>query len=231
MRPEDGTHRQTGFNSYSKEIHEALGRYQYQLFSLAEDEMPDFINARDFRGLNVTIPYKKDVIPLCDEVTGSGSRDRGCKILCSGKTLQGPDPRKVSARKTRSWWVTTRDYGAFLYAASRAGIDFEGRGRSRSWAPAGHPLMARRAAADQNAARIHIASRHPETDPPSGSEIHECRDPQHRILRPAAGNRRLYRRDRQYHTGRDFSKQHAAGDPPKGFSRLPGCHRCDLQPV
>lgn len=31
--------------------------------------MPDFINARDFRGLNVTIPYKKDVIPLCDEVT------------------------------------------------------------------------------------------------------------------------------------------------------------------
>lgn len=37
-------------HSYSKEIHEALGRYQYQLFSLAEDEMPDFINARDFRG-------------------------------------------------------------------------------------------------------------------------------------------------------------------------------------
>ena len=56
-------------HSYSKEIHEALGRYQYQLFSLAEDEMPDFINARDFRGLNVTIPYKKEVIPLCDEVT------------------------------------------------------------------------------------------------------------------------------------------------------------------
>ena len=50
-------------HSYSKEIHEALGRYQYQLFSLAEDEMPDFINARDFRGLNVTSRVTATLLP------------------------------------------------------------------------------------------------------------------------------------------------------------------------
>ncbi|MEI3519441.1 MAG: hypothetical protein V8R14_08990 [Clostridia bacterium] len=46
-------------HSYSKEIHEALEKYTYELFSLSEEEMPAFVNARDFGGLNVTIPYKK----------------------------------------------------------------------------------------------------------------------------------------------------------------------------
>ena len=214
-------------HSYSKEIHEALGRYQYQLFSLAEDEMPDFINARDFRGLNVTIPYKKDVIPLCDEVTDL-ARGIGAVNTLFWKNASGTGSSESISQEDKILVGHNTDYEGFLYATSRAGIDFEGKG-VLILGTGGTSLMARRAAADQNAAKIYIASRHPETDPPSGSE--RCRDPQHRILRPAAGNRRLYRRDRQYHTGRDFPKQHAAGDPPKGFSRLPGCHRCDLQPV
>ena len=56
-------------HSYSKEIHEALGKYSYELFSLAPEELPMFINARDFRGLNVTIPYKQDVMAMCDEIS------------------------------------------------------------------------------------------------------------------------------------------------------------------
>ena len=65
------------------------------------------------------------------------------------------------------------DYEGFLYAASRAGIDFEGKG-VLILGTGGTSLMARRAAADQNAAKIYIASRHPETDPPSGSEIQDA---------------------------------------------------------
>lgn len=169
-------------HSYSKEIHEALGRYQYQLFSLAEDEMPDFINARDFRGLNVTIPYKKDVIPLCDEVTdlarGIGAvntlfwkdsaGDQG-NTECSGQAGASgginPEGKILVGHNT--------DYEGFLYAASRAGIDFEGKG-VLILGTGGTSLMARRAAADQNAAKIYIASRHPETDPPSGSKIQDA---------------------------------------------------------
>lgn len=156
-------------HSYSKEIHEALGRYQYQLFSLAEDEMPDFINARDFRGLNVTIPYKKDVIPLCDEVTDL-ARGIGAVNTLFWKNASGTGSSENINQEDKILVGHNTDYEGFLYAASRAGIDFEGKG-VLILGTGGTSLMARRAAADQNAAKIYIASRHPETDPPSGSEL------------------------------------------------------------
>ena len=156
-------------HSYSKEIHEALGRYQYQLFSLAEDEMPDFINARDFRGLNVTIPYKKDVIPLCDEVSDL-ARGIGAVNTLFWKNASGAGASESSSQEDKILVGHNTDYEGFLYAASRAGIDFEGKG-VLILGTGGTSLMARRAAADQNAAKIYIASRHPETDPPSGSEL------------------------------------------------------------
>ena len=156
-------------HSYSKEIHEALGRYQYQLFSLAEDEMPDFINARDFRGLNVTIPYKKDVIPLCDEVTDL-ARGIGAVNTLFWKNASGAGASESISQEDKILVGHNTDYEGFLYAASRAGIDFEGKG-VLILGTGGTSLMARRAAADQNAAKIYIASRHPKTDPPSGSEI------------------------------------------------------------
>lgn len=159
-------------HSYSKEIHEALGRYQYQLFSLAEDEMPDFINARDFRGLNVTIPYKKDVIPLCDEVTDL-ARGIGAVNTLFWKNASGTGSSESISQEDKILVGHNTDYEGFLYAASRAGIDFEGKG-VLILGTGGTSLMARRAAADQNAAKIHIASRHPETDPPSGSEIQDA---------------------------------------------------------
>lgn len=159
-------------HSYSKEIHEALGRYQYQLFSLAEDEMPDFINARDFRGLNVTIPYKKDVIPLCDEVTDL-ARGIGAVNTLFWKNASGTGASESISQEDRILVGHNTDYEGFLYAASRAGIDFEGKG-VLILGTGGTSLMARRAAADQNAAKIYIASRHPETDPPSGSQIQDA---------------------------------------------------------
>lgn len=158
-------------HSYSKEIHEALGRYQYQLFSLAEDEMPDFINARDFRGLNVTIPYKKDVIPLCDEVTDL-ARGIGAVNTLFWKNASGTGASESINQEEKILVGHNTDYEGFLYAASRAGIDFEGKG-VLILGTGGTSLMARRAAADQNAAKIYIASRHPETDPPSGSELQD----------------------------------------------------------
>ncbi|MDO4545490.1 MAG: shikimate kinase, partial [Bacillota bacterium] len=56
-------------HSYSKEIHEALGKYEYELMSLTADEMKDFVGSREFDGLNVTIPYKQEVMALCDEIS------------------------------------------------------------------------------------------------------------------------------------------------------------------
>jgi len=56
-------------HSYSPEIHAALGDYAYTLRELKPEELPDFFARRDFRGINVTIPYKQTVIPYLDELT------------------------------------------------------------------------------------------------------------------------------------------------------------------
>lgn len=56
-------------HSFSKEIHEKLGRYEYELKELAPDEVEAFLRGREFAGINVTIPYKQTVIPFLDEIT------------------------------------------------------------------------------------------------------------------------------------------------------------------
>ncbi len=55
-------------HSYSKPIHERLADYTYDLMPLSREEFPKFMKARDFKAINVTIPYKKDVIPYLDEL-------------------------------------------------------------------------------------------------------------------------------------------------------------------
>lgn len=55
-------------HSFSREIHQRLGGYDYLLQELTPAQLPAFLEKRDFRGINVTIPYKQTVIPLLDEV-------------------------------------------------------------------------------------------------------------------------------------------------------------------
>jgi len=56
-------------HSYSPLIHEYLGDYTYPLFERTEDQVGDFIQNGPFDGLNVTIPYKKTVMPFCDVIS------------------------------------------------------------------------------------------------------------------------------------------------------------------
>lgn len=55
-------------HSFSPAIHRRIGDYPYALVELAEGELSSFFAKRDFRGLNVTIPYKQTVMPLLDEI-------------------------------------------------------------------------------------------------------------------------------------------------------------------
>lgn len=56
-------------HSFSKEIHEKLGYYKYSLKELKNKELNDFILQKNFKAINVTIPYKQAVIPLLDEIS------------------------------------------------------------------------------------------------------------------------------------------------------------------
>ena len=56
-------------HSYSPQIHKSLGSYSYCLYEVEPDNLEDFLSSAKFSGLNVTIPYKKEVIPYCSELS------------------------------------------------------------------------------------------------------------------------------------------------------------------
>ena len=56
-------------HSFSKEIHNKIGEYAYELCEVPKDELDEFMRKRDFFGINVTIPYKLDVIPHLYEIS------------------------------------------------------------------------------------------------------------------------------------------------------------------
>ena len=56
-------------HSFSAEIHARLGEEPYELKELAPEEVPVFLRQGDFKGINVTIPYKQTVMPFLDEIS------------------------------------------------------------------------------------------------------------------------------------------------------------------
>ena len=65
-------------HSFSPQIHrqigEAAGRtYDYVLFEKEPGELEAFIKGGEWEGLNVTVPYKEDVIPFLDELSGEAA--------------------------------------------------------------------------------------------------------------------------------------------------------------
>ncbi len=61
-------------HSFSAEIHEMLDSHPYRLCELAPDELGAFLRAADFRGINVTIPYKQAVLPYLGETDTTAER-------------------------------------------------------------------------------------------------------------------------------------------------------------
>ena len=50
-------------HSFSKEIHEGIADYEYELCELTPSELGPFLSNPSFNGINVTIPYKEKAIP------------------------------------------------------------------------------------------------------------------------------------------------------------------------
>ena len=63
-------------HSFSKTIHNMLEDYDYQLLEITEENLADFFAKRDFKAINVTIPYKQSVISMLD-YTDSIAKDIG----------------------------------------------------------------------------------------------------------------------------------------------------------
>lgn len=61
-------------HSFSKAIHEKIADYVYEIKEIAPDKVEEFMRARNFYGINVTIPYKEKVIPMLDYVDSSAKK-------------------------------------------------------------------------------------------------------------------------------------------------------------
>lgn len=61
-------------HSYSPQIHSMLADYEYKLFEKSPEELEDFLKSGEFDGLNVTIPYKKSVMPYCAELSPTAAQ-------------------------------------------------------------------------------------------------------------------------------------------------------------
>lgn len=100
-------------HSWSLPIHHALGCPTYRLMELEPEALPDFLRREDIGGLNVTMPYKKTVMPYCDRI------DEQAAAIGSVNTIVRDADGKLCA------WNT--DAVGFRYMAQLAGISFEGR--------------------------------------------------------------------------------------------------------
>ena len=99
-------------HSYSPAIHGLLADYQYKLYEKEPEELEGFLKHGDWVGLNVTMPYKKDVIPYCDELS-TLARELG-----SVNTLLRRDG-KIYGDNTDAW--------GFESMATRLGVDYAGK--------------------------------------------------------------------------------------------------------
>ncbi len=61
-------------HSLSPEIHRELGNFSYELFQVEPENLEEFITKKDFAGLSIVFPYKKEVVRYCDILTETAKR-------------------------------------------------------------------------------------------------------------------------------------------------------------
>ena len=98
--------------SFSQIIHNRINKYEYSLFSMNEEELIEMLTLKKFSGLNITIPYKKMVIPYCDIITPLA------KEIGAVNTLYFDDGKLIG---------DNTDYYGFIYAINRAGINIDNK--------------------------------------------------------------------------------------------------------
>lgn len=78
-------------HSFSKKLHESLdSSMHYELIELQENELANFFTKRDFKGINVTIPYKQEVLKFLDVIDPLCLKINACNtIVCKNNQLYG----------------------------------------------------------------------------------------------------------------------------------------------
>lgn len=100
-------------HSFSPKIHKYLGNYAYKLYEVLPDKLESFLKNEPFTGINVTMPYKKDVIPYCDELSPTA------RLLGAVNTLVRQADGSLIGHNT--------DYFGFQSMVKRSGLSVSGK--------------------------------------------------------------------------------------------------------
>lgn len=100
-------------HSFSPAIHSRLADYDYQLYQRTPQELEEFLTNGTFDGMNVTIPYKKSVIPYCAQLSPAAKRIGSVNSL-----IRQPDGTLLG---------DNTDYDGFLYLLQSANADVKGK--------------------------------------------------------------------------------------------------------
>lgn len=99
-------------HSYSCEIHAQIADYEYELHEIPPSGLGGFLKKREFNAINVTIPYKQDVIPYLDEISDTAKRIGAVNTIVN--------------RNGRLYGDNT-DFAGMLALARHIGVDMKGR--------------------------------------------------------------------------------------------------------
>ena len=130
-------------HSYSVPIHKALGNTEYSLYEIPPEGVECFMREHNFKGINVTIPYKETVLPYLDEISDRAKR------IGSVNTVVNRNGRLYGDNS---------DYYGFSYMAKSVGISFEGK-KVVILGSGGTSLTAQTVACDEGAREIVVISR------------------------------------------------------------------------
>ena len=100
-------------HSFSPQIHKMIGGYDYALFEREPEELDAFFAEGGFKGINVTIPYKKAVIPYCKQLS-----PQAAEIGSVNTIRRMPDG---------SYYGDNTDYYGFVYMVKHSGVDLTGK--------------------------------------------------------------------------------------------------------
>ena len=132
-------------HSYSPQIHGLFADYDYALYEREPEELEDFLKNGDWTGLNVTIPYKKTVLPFCDELS-----ERARRIGAVNTLVRRPDGTLFGEN--------TDAYG-FEKLIGKSGVTVAGR-KCLVLGSGGASVMACAVLEDLGAGSVTVISRH-----------------------------------------------------------------------
>ena len=130
-------------HSFSPRIHAMLCGYEYKLYEQEKENVPDFLNSCGLDGMNVTIPYKKDVLPHCVWLSDAVKR------IGSANTL---------VKHQDGWHAYNTDYFGFRRMVESMNVEPAGK-KAVILGSGGAMLAVRTALEDMGAKEIVVVSR------------------------------------------------------------------------